>query len=318
LLVLALVFTWDIFRIIEIFSKAIYLPSVFIKELNFISLIKNIAYKLSAVYIKSFIIFILFAVYGFIKLFQNDGHATIFMVLLILPFSVYIFNLGLISGDHLILTTIPMSFFSAYGFVTSFTKFENKYSLKIVVFMLLFGLHIWASYQFLIFPEKRYSLGYEKTLTVIKNHMDEETILICPYDIGIAYWNNNFNENEYFVFTGTPDYFFSDYDGPDEKKHEILKNPFWINIQHVRNLFYSIDFQKLIDGRNICFIEQRNHHPWLAGLFLDTFDQNSQINKTQLNVKFNDFLKKNNILTTSYLVYDSHWYQIYKFEFPKI
>ena len=277
----SVILLWDISKVIEILNRAIYSPAIFFENFNLISLIKKVIYDLAKVYIKSFNIFLVFMVYGFIKLFNDNRKIWILMILLILPFSAYILNLGLISGDHLIITFIPLSYLSSYGLIKFLDKLQISSRFPSFLLIFLFCIYGWFSYQFKIAPEFKYSCLFENLITNLDHKFDKSDVLVSQFDIGVAFWYLTQKENNYYLQKGEPNNYLKISKGNNELKIEKLNKAFWINIPHFPDFFNSVDFKNLVRGRRIYFIEKKVQHSWIVEQILpESFIKNKKQKKT--------------------------------------
>ncbi|HVN94908.1 MAG TPA: hypothetical protein VMT62_00615, partial [Syntrophorhabdaceae bacterium] len=111
---LFLVFLLAFHQVVAIMKWATYSPRVFFSNLTVREGVITLIYQLLVVYLKPFNVCIAFAAVGAFYLYRHDKKIFFLMVWFMLPFIAYIFNLGLISGDHLIITFIVVSFLVSY------------------------------------------------------------------------------------------------------------------------------------------------------------------------------------------------------------
>ncbi len=288
-----IILVWDIHKIIEIIDGVIYLPSIFINEPSVFNLLKEIIYDLLRVYIKSFNISIIFITFGFWQLFRENRKIWTLMIFFIFPFSAYILNLGLLSSDHLIITFLPLSYFSSYYLMKMITNLKLSIKSIVLVLSILFCIHGWFSYQFLIAPERESSIEYSNLIHSFNDVFENDAILVSDYGLGMGFWYLTKNEDNYYLQTGRPNKFIRLIDEQNRNKYQRLKEAFWININHFLDFFEAVNFMDIARDRPIYFIEKGVNHSKIVTYFMPEKIIKEHKQTETLHIRFTDFLKRN-------------------------
>jgi len=285
------VFILKFSKIDDIIELAVYSPRIFFYNFSLISLFKKIITDLAYVYGKSFGILNIAAIFGIVFLYRDNRNLFWIMFLLIIPFTLYIFNLGLLTEDHLIITFVPMSLFIAYGLVRGFIYLKMAKVVSAFGILILLFSQIWVSFQIYISPELKRSAILESTLKKFSKEYEPNGILISDWNFGMPFWYLTQNETNYSLLTGRPVRFFSK-DGSDRDKcFERLKQSFWIDIPNLP-IFFAEDYLKdlvLQNDRKIYFVDGKIQPNWLKEVIIgkkSLDDQQKQKQRFTIHVNF--------------------------------
>jgi hypothetical protein len=306
-------FFYDIHRTLSIISSAIYSPKIYFKEFTFIELIKGVSTKLIKVYLKSFNIMFILALVGFVLLYKRERKLFILMVSFLLPFSLYIFNLGLLSGDHLIITFFVFTFLSAYVLTQIFNYRIFSVQIRHSIIIIFMFLHIWFSYQIFLLPEIKASTDLNRAVTSLSKEFTPNTILISNFSFGAAFWYLTQHEENYFLFSGCPNEYIKNKSYKMDKKIQRLQSKFWINISRNMIEFFSQDIKhkELFADRPLYLAVTSSHKQnIISGLF--STKQNPEI---LIKDKIKDFLEmKLETKIKLKQIEDSPMYKLYKIQ----
>ena len=258
---------WDFSRIIDLIKWGVYSPKVFFGSFSYKALAVKIGYSLTTIYGKSFNVFSFLALLGLVLLFTVDKQLFGLILTLLLPFSLYIFNLGLLSGDHLIISFIAISFLASYCLVTIFNKIKLGFNKKLAMAGFLLIFHCLSSNYLFIAPAKRDSFELKKLINELGVHLEHNAIIISDYDFGMAFWYLTAAETDFFLLTGRPDEFFRVNCSRKEMCSEVLHDKFWINLPHLPACFNLPGFTEVFNGRRVYFVDQ-SYRPTRFARFL--------------------------------------------------
>ena len=263
------VFVMKFSRIGDLIELAVYSPKIFFQNFSLVFLFKKIISDLFYVYGKSFGLLNFMALLGLIFLYRENRNLFWIMFLLIIPFTLYIFNLGLLTEDHLIITFVPMSLFTAYGLSRLFFYFKKQRILATGVVLILLFSQIWLSFQIYIFPEMKRAEILESTLSEFSGQYEPEAILVSDWNFGMPFWYLTQNETNYSLLTGRPVKFFQ-HDCPEKEPClQRLTQGFWIDIPNLP-IFLAEDELKNFafkSDREIYFVNSKNQPNWLKEIF---------------------------------------------------
>lgn len=243
-------------RVMAVARWAIHSPLVFFDSFSLSALAGKIVRDLAYVYGKSFNFFFFAAIYGFLRLYKLDRKQWLMMVAICLPFSMYILNLGLLSGDHLIITFVAVAFLAAYGVgdVLGLLKIPARGGY---VFMVLpVFVYSWLSFQLFIGPERRNARELNRVVQDLSVIIPSKGILIADYNFGMAFWALTQKEDNFFLFTGRPTKFLQEQSASKDRGLERLQTRFWINAPHFPAFITeNTEAQRLISDRQIYFAD---------------------------------------------------------------
>ena len=281
-ILLALIFliAWDISKLINILATTVYSPKLFFVDFSYKKLLHELAYRIIKVYGKSFNLISFIAIFGFAILYKEDKKIWWSMVAFMLPFSLYLLNLGLFSGDHLIISFIAISFFASYGIIHLYKITNASLQIKyLATFFLIFG-HIWISYQLFINPEIRDAQELKKVVNDLADEYKTNAVMISDYNFGMAFWYLANKENDYFLFTGRPNKFLREHSGNFRECQKKLEAKFWINLSELPDFIHQLGLKrssgfiyqfclKQSSGQRLLYFVDRSDWPtWIVRLLL--------------------------------------------------
>jgi hypothetical protein len=260
---------WDSSKILDIIKGGIYSPKVFFENFSFSALVFEVVFRLIKVYGKAFNLFSLIAAFGFAILFKHNKRLWFLMLAFSLPFSLYLFNLGLFSSDHLMISFIVISFLGSYGLSQLFIITNASSRLRYVITILFISVHLWISYQLFISPELRDAKELERVVKNLKSVYKTNAIMISDYSFGMAFWYLTQEENNYFLLTGRPNKYLREDCTNSKSCFERLKNSYWINIDHFPDFVsQEIDFMQMVKHRTIYFVDCTSWPSWFVQFLL--------------------------------------------------
>jgi len=247
---------WDITRVFEILSWAIYSPKVFFENYSVKVMIQKIVYNLIKVYGKSFNLVSFLAIIGFFILIKENRRVWWLMLVFILPFSLYLLNLGLFSGDHLIISFIPISFLASNGITYLLSIANISLPTKSLVIAITLFFQVIISYQLFIMPEIRDSKELKRVIGNLSNEYKKNGVMISDYNFGMAFWYLTKEEKDYYILTGRPNILLSEQYGDENKVENKLPNEFWINRYHWPLFDRHVNFKKLFNERPVYYVDR--------------------------------------------------------------
>jgi hypothetical protein len=258
---------WDFSRIIGIFRGAIYSPKVFSERFSYVWLVRELAYRTVKVYGKSFNLLSFIAMFGSIVLYRQDRKIFFLMFMFLLPFSLYLLNLGLISGDHLIITFIVISFLASYGLAVLFKEMRVTARGKYLIACALVLVHVWVSYELFMNPEKRDSKELERVISRLAKEYKGNAIMISDYDFGMAFWYLTQDEQNTWLFCGRPNtYLVQEKRNKDKEYLRRLEKRFWINLPHLPGFFSLPESKEIVEGRMLYYVDRSDWPSWVVRL----------------------------------------------------
>jgi hypothetical protein len=260
---------WDFDEIIDIAKWAIVSPKIFFDSFSYRQLVERVAYNLMEVYGKSYNLFSLFALFGFAILFREDKRIWFLMLFFSLPFSLYFLNIGLLSGDHLMISFIVISFLGSYSLSRLFDRLTPPLRVKYGTTLILICGHLFFSYQLFIRPEIRDSQELENVVHTLEEQYDHNAIMISDYSFGMAFWYLTQRETDLFLLTGRPNVFLRQHYPNSEEALKKLETKFWINISHFPDFVsQKFDFKQIINGRPVYFVDRSYWPSWFVQFLL--------------------------------------------------
>lgn len=232
--------------VIYVFSTAIHAPTVFFEDFTVFKLIKQISEKLFIIYIKAFHIFTLFSFVGLVLFFKQRRHIFILMLLFILPFTLYIFNIGLISDDHMILSFVPVVICASEGLVFLLRKIDCRWMNSKVVIISLIGMSLAMSTTLFLIPEQQDSKELKRIINKFSPVYKKDAILLSDYNFGMPFWYYSKEEKNYRLRVGLPNFYIQE---SDENQSQLIRRfqyEFWIDHTHFLNFITLIPFEKLL------------------------------------------------------------------------
>ena len=243
---------------------AIYSPSVFIHPFSFRTLLSWTVYHVLKVYGKSFNLFSFLAIIGFILIWLREKKLFLLVIAFLMPFGLYLLNLGLLSEDHLIITFIPVSFLASYGLVYIFRSLNfstRTYALTVIPIMVFYSF---ISYQIFISPALRDSEEQMRVINMLNAEFETNSIMISDYNFGTAFWYLTQKEKNHFLLSGRPNCFLERECLDHEMCLKRLETKFWVNISHLPGTLSQIEhFKEYALGRPVFFVDRL---PWRSRL----------------------------------------------------
>ncbi len=258
----------DITRIIDIIKWAIFSPSVFLDNFSIKSLIYEVAFRVTKAYGKSFNFIIFIAVWGGYFLYRTNKKQMWLILSFILPFSLYLLNLGLFSSDHLILSFIPISFLASIGIINLPGLKKIPFPSKCFIPFFILCLYGAISYQLFIGPERSAAKEMQRSISKFSDHYKEDAIMIARYSYGMAFWYLTESEENYCLLTGRPLKFLNDQGQEDNSFMKKLNRKFWINLPHLPSYSSRIELEQLFNKRTIYFVDRSDNPTWIVKLLL--------------------------------------------------
>ena len=259
---------WDFSRIKDILTWAIYSPKIFFESFSYKALVLKVAHSLIKVYGKSFNLISFVGIFGIAILYREDKKIWWLMLAFLLPFSLYLLNLGLFSGDHLIVSFIAISFLSSYGIIHLFKKTNTSLQIKrLAVILILFG-HLWVSYQLFIGQERRDARELKENINRLADIYKANAVMISDYNFGLAFWYLAKEEKDFYILTGRPNEFLDKHSNGDKSALQKLEKEFWINLEHLPNFIRQVEFRQVVDERPIYFVDRSDLPTWIVQLLL--------------------------------------------------
>lgn len=247
---------WDLKRIMNIIGEAVYSPKVFFDSFSYKALFMKLCYDTVKVYGKAFNIFSLVALLGFVLLYRENRKIWIMVLVFCAPFSLYLLNLGLISGDHLILTFAVISFLASYAVSRVVHLTKRFLASKYLVVLALLCMHGMASYSHFIGPEIRDSKELERVMMDLSRDYRDNEIMIADYNFGMAFWYLMKNERDFFLLTGRPNRYLEQRYNEDKEYLRRLERRFWINLPHLAGFFSLAESKGVVDGRRVYYVDR--------------------------------------------------------------
>ncbi len=254
---------WRASDVIVILRSAIYSPSVFLHTLNPIALIMAVVARLIKVYGKAFNVFSLLALYGFVLLLRRERKNWLLMLAFTLPFLLYIFNMGLFSGDHLIISFLAVSFLASAAAVHLGKAARLSAAGSILGVIGLVILHAWISYQLFIGPEIRDASELQRVSAQLEARLRPDGILLSKYDSGMSFWYTTQDEPDFSLLTGRPHLFLLKATAKDVAARR-LEGSFWVNCDNplVRGLLGNSG--GTLQRRRVYFMDTEDSPSWLV------------------------------------------------------
>ena len=250
---------WDFSKIIGIINSAIFSPGVFIKNFSLKTLLVEVSYKLCImVYGRSFNLMAFFAVWGFIILYKNNKKNWLLMLSFLLPFLLYLFNLNLFSGDHLIISYITISFLASCGVMHVLNASRNLFRFKYPILFFFTIIYILLSYNFLINSKTREAKEINRVIEKLSLEYNINSIMISDYSFAIPfwYWHLIVNKREPVIYSGN-----------DSLKGAISE--IYYSITDLPYVIPDLNINQALDSKVIYIIERLEWQPWIIKQLLN-------------------------------------------------
>lgn len=302
-------------KIFNMVDDAVFSPEVFFTNFSYITLLSEIFLSLLKVYIKSFNFLIFFIIPGAVFLYRENKKILLLALFIILPFSLYVFNLGLLTEDHLIITFIPVSLIIAFGVIKSSELIMPGVIIEKILLFFLVSIHGFISYQIFIGPELRNSAELESVMTSFSRNYEENGIMISEYNFGMAFWYYTQEENEYFLKTGRPNLFLDPAEKDYDKKILQLKNRFWINLSANLVDFFNVKLndKSIFENRPIYFVDRSDWPSVIIKKLIPERQLRERETRIRKIERFVDYLSNELNSRTNYIkIYDSPYHPVYQ------
>lgn len=318
--ILIIVFSVLLFRFSIIHSLiefSVFSPRIFFDDFSFLSIVKKIIFDLVLVYGKSFGILNIVAILGIFVLYRENRQAFWMMFLLIIPFIAYIFNLGLLTEDHLIITFIPMSVFVAYGLWRGISYFKFPAVGGFIILMMFLTSQFLLSYKFYIGPEKKRSAILKSTIENFSEQFEKNSVLISDWNFGIAFWYITQNEENYALLTGRALRFLEKGRFTNEECLKRLESSFWIDTPNLPGFLENEVLRKLLlkKDRSIYFVDENFQPNKLKKIIMEKKIADDVELKRNRVERFKNYMKNNlqvDMSTERILRYPMHVIYIFR------
>jgi hypothetical protein len=305
---------WDFSKIIGIVDDAIFSPTIFFENFSIYLLIKKIIYELIKVYGKDFNLFSIFSIIGLVILFKNNRKQFTLVLCFILPFVLYIFNLGLISGDHLIISFFVMSYLGAYGLIYVLDKLPYIKLKRYLIVAFFISLHGWLSYEVFISPELRDEKELIEVIYKLSERFGDNAILMSEYNFGMPFWYLTQDEDDPFLRVGRPGQYLEK-TMKENNEYKKLTRKFWINNPFIIELSSSVDVKTLLnpDNRFFYFVDREDWPSWIMSYLLpDIILEKRKRALPKISRLSRFFIEEFNLHISHKKIFSSKLYPVYK------
>ncbi|MBD3178892.1 MAG: DUF2723 domain-containing protein [Candidatus Latescibacteria bacterium] len=259
----------DLPRAFRLMKWPIRSPVTFFDYFSYFALFREIISRVAMVYGKSFNIMLLAAAAGFVLFFKGARRIWYLMLALILPFGVYILNIGLFSGDHMIISLIAVAFCASYGLVRIIRRLSYGKKTGYAAALSLIAVYALISHHLLIGHAAERSKELEKVVEKVSVTMKKDGVLISDFNVGTAIWYLEGEEINQYLLTGRPQLYLRKWDGGYEDPMKGLQGKFWINRVFFPDSVMNIKgFAELLEGRTIYVAGDIYRMPKLQALIL--------------------------------------------------
>jgi hypothetical protein len=297
-------------EVIVLVKWFIYSPAVFVDNFSLLSVSKYLLVRLAKVYLKSFHVLLIFVIFGTVVLYKNNKQLLILGSLFLLPFVSYIFNLGLISGDHLIITFFPVSFFCAYGFYYLVEQLNVVKYKEFALYSFFLALHFFLLVVFSINREQHKSRDLIFIANKLNKRFVDNSILISNYSFGMAFWYLTQNEDNRYIYTGRPVSYILQNKATDKDK---LDFKFWISLPNIFSyLSYEHQSEYLLENRSVFLVMSNPPLPYIFK-FTNSLLNTKRLQRSGRMNRFSKFLEGQLLVKMKYEQLEaSDWYTIYQ------
>ena len=262
--------SWDFAKVIGIVNWAIYSPKTFFDSFSYKALFVEVLYRIIQTYGKSFNLISFVALFGYFAMYKRgDKKLWWLMMAFLLPFTLYFFNLGLLSSDHLIITFIPISIFGSYGIMLILRDRSKLLNLKYIIIVVTIASNMYFSYKLNIQNEIRDANELRRVIVNLENEFLDNSILISDYNFGMAFcFQTNKKENCSMLTGRFLKYLNEKYDSNYDKSKKGHK--FWINLSNYKNSTYWTQVKHLIgeSERTVYFVDRSDWPTWIVSILL--------------------------------------------------
>ncbi len=264
LLALAL---WRPSDIGEILRTSMYPPAHLAQQMNLGRLARDVIVPLIQVYGKAFSIFSFLSLYGFVLLLRRERKNWLLMVVFTAPFLLYILNVDLFSGDHLIISFLAISFLASAGVVhlTEAARLRSAGRISVIVFLVC--LHGWVSYELFIGPERRDASELARVSRELASVFEPNAVLLSQYNAGMSFWYVTQDEPDFSLLTGRPHLFRQKALAKDAADRQLQKR-FWVNWDNAQGIGLMGKDCSILQQRPVYLLDTVNWPSWLGRLVL--------------------------------------------------
>ena len=260
----AILLLWKFNEIVGILKWAIYSPKIFFDNISLARGVFLGVYQFLVVYLKPFNLLFLAAAWGAVLLWRENRHLFSVMLAFCLPYGAYILNLGLLSGDHLIVTYIAVSLLASYGLSAVLGGLRVRTVAKVVVAVSVLAVHAVTSYAAFIGPGIRDSRELRRVAADLGDRFGSNDIMLSEYDAGMAIWYLLRPEKDFFLLTGRPNNFLAKNYTDPSPCIDRLHSSFWINLPHFAGFMRQpVDTKGILGHRPVYFVDRLD---WPSGI----------------------------------------------------
>ncbi|OQX66193.1 MAG: hypothetical protein B5M55_00730 [Desulfococcus sp. 4484_242] len=257
------VMLWNGSKVVEVFTQAIYSPAIFLDEFSWTGLLREVVYRIIKAYGRSFNIVLFFVMTGFAVVYKNDRRQWGLTLFFLIPFMVYLFNLGLLSGDHLIISFVAVSLLGSHGILKCLDWMGIKRGLRSLAIILILSFYVLISFEFLISRPTAYSKELARVIHALSKRMPDNGIILADYCFGVTYASMTFHEKSMDLFEGRPAAYVEKGVREGEPVFHRLNKPFWISFACIPGVASKHGFRELLTKRPLYLVETLD---WRIGL----------------------------------------------------
>ena len=237
---------WDFKKLVDTFSVHVQMPSVIFKETPYENLVNQILFRLAKAYGTTFNLFFCFSAFGFFVLYKAENRAAFFLMLSFFPpFLLYTFNLGLLSADHLIISSIPVSFSAARGMLRLTESRAVSTKMRYLVFGFCLLIYMCISYQYCIKSGLRDATEMNRVIHKLAEIFKGNGVFFSRFTFGTAFWYQTHEKENYYSLVGRSlNYFLK---GADDR--DYFHKRFWMVIEADEKPFYTGAYFKKMFGK---------------------------------------------------------------------
>lgn len=257
LITFSVLMSWNGSKVFETFADAVYSPKAFVEPFSYSKILSLIIYKIIRAYGNSFNLISFFAIFGFVILYRDNKRLWGLIVAFLVPFLAYFFNLGLLSGDHLIISFIPVSFLGGYGIFRLLETLYASRKTRIIFVTLLLCFHIWITHERSISRHRAYAEEFGRVIHVLLERFPSNGIMLTDFDLGKIFFSMLGKDYPYPLLDGDPSDFLMERDLQGRDAVEMLKGGFWLKFRRLLEFVSRPEFRSLVDERPIYFAERK-------------------------------------------------------------
>ena len=223
--------------------------------------------------------------------FQKKDRQFLWLILaFLLPFSLYILNLGLLSESHLIITYVPISLLCSYGIV-QILNLKSKISVAKYALIILFMISLLIiSLETYISPEKKISKELDTISSKLKDYYKDSAILVSDYQFGMAFGYKTDQEDNYFSLWRLHQKFWKENHG-DGDIFNRLQDKFWVETAFFPNFYEKNSFQQILAERPIYFVDYLYIPNRISKIFISEKLMEEKSRKSRRMTQFKNYLE---------------------------